>query len=110
MEEKICYSFGNQEFYQKTQKILDEIESTFEKYGFQDMYVKYYNNEISDLELNNYIDNCILNISYEDQQTLNIMWTMLSSKNCWYVTYDVSQVIHNRLMKLWYNDSNYLIN
>ena len=102
LEEKELYSYEDTEFRGKCYKVLRDISDTFRKLGFTGKYHEYYKKNISKAEICDYIKSVLLGLDEYTRHDLNYMWAMLSSKNCWHIEYDVGELIHNELMKIWY--------
>ena len=102
MENEDVRDYGNTEFQNKCEKLLNEISITFKRYKFIDVYLRYINKEISIKDVENFIYKKISELNEYDRHDLNQMHAMLSKKNCWYIEYDIGNILHKQLIKFWY--------
>ena len=89
-------------FASKSDDVLKAIDDEFNQFGFIDIYLKFDKHEITADEVNTYFDNAIVSVEQPKRNTWNKMWAMLSSKNCWYITYEAGNLLHDRLINFWY--------
>ena len=95
--------YGETTFHLKCNDIMDEISTTFRELGFTNRYLAYWRNKIYTIEeVKEYIRETLLNLDEFKRRDLNRMWAMLSDKNCWYIDYDIGELVHWELMKIWY--------
>ena len=89
------------DFVNQCNAVMDKIEDTFKDYGFIEKYLEYTSDKITKEDLKKYIKDIISELEETEREDLNHMHAILSDKNCWYVTYDVGEILHEVLMDYW---------
>lgn len=102
LENEDIRDYGNTEFQNKCENLLNEISISFKRYKFFDVYLQYINKEISIEDVENFIYKKISELNEYDRHDLNQMYKMLSVENCWYREYEIGDILHNQLIKFWY--------
>jgi hypothetical protein len=88
------------EIIQKINNIMSEIE---DKYSiFNSIYIKYYRNKISELDMHEEIKEILNYFTKQQLIEYNEMWKMFSGTNCGHNYYNVAQIVHKEIMKIWY--------
>lgn len=84
--------------------MIEDISSLFKNAGFTDMYLKW--RDLDDItskeDLEKYIYDKVVGLDEYKRHDLNEIWKMLSDTNCWCVDYNIGQILHDQLMKIWY--------
>lgn len=108
-QEDELFKYNSTPFQNKSKEIIEEISNTFKELDFTDLYIEYRKNGKYDKQfVEDVMYDKILTLDEYKRHDLNEMWAMLSSKNCWYIDYEIGQIVHNQLMKTWYPED-YLI-
>ena len=93
------------EFNEKCDEILDFIKDEFEE--FVEIHRKYRENNCLDAikwePLSSDIAKVLQNKSDEELYFLINMARMLSGGNCWWVLYDLSEIVHREANKIIYS-------
>ena len=101
MEEEI-FDYDDTKFQAVCNKIINEISTAFKEHGFTEEYLKYFREgSIRKEDVESSIHNKLLDLSEFTRHDLNKMWSMLSEKNCWFVDYNIGQIVHEQLLKIW---------
>lgn len=89
-------------FQNSCDKVVNEISQTFKNKGFTEKYLKFYRDgTITKSDVENYIYDSLLGLDEFTKHDFNKMCSMLSDKNCWYVDYNIGQIVHEQLLKIW---------
>lgn len=86
------------EFYKTSSHMMKLIYDKFEEYDF---VKKFQELEQSQSEYYDYIVSKVENLPELEKWTLNEMCKMFSQNNCWYVMYEIGEVIHIALIHTW---------
>ena len=96
-----CDLYEKSEIYAECQSLLSKISKKLD--WFSQEYIKWdHRKEITQEELRSNINNKLSEMSELERLEYNEICKMLSQSNCWYAEYQVAQIIHEELIKIWY--------
>lgn len=95
------------EMTKKCKELMSEIDQIFKPYI--NIYLDYYEKKILTQDgMLDEIRSLIANLTDEEMTELNELHKMYFTLNCWYVSYDIANIVHELLLEKWYG--NYKIN
>ena len=97
------FKYYNTEFQNKCNELISEISDKFKELGFADIYLTYYKDEdkVSYSKVEEYIHNKLFDMDEYQRHDMNEMSKMLSTSNCAWHDYEIGEIIHRELLKIW---------
>jgi threonyl-tRNA synthetase len=102
LEDEEVFKHYETQFIHKCEELLNEIQTTFKNFGFTEKHIDYHSGLITKEELEQYIYDTLLNLDEYKRHDLNQMHKMLSTVNCGYQDYEIGQIVHEQLIKIWF--------
>lgn len=95
--------------YSQESEIIQEMRTLMNKISekvryFNDLYQANYRGKITKDEMMNGIREKISTFSDIELEEYNEMCKMFSETNCEWSEYEVGEIIHNEIIKIWYPD------
>lgn len=97
------FKYNDTPFQNRCVEIIVDVGKCFKDLDFTDLYMDYKKHGKYDKQfVADVIYDKLVTLDEYKRHDLNKMHSMLSSKNCWFIDYEISQIVHEQLLKIWY--------